>query len=151
MNLIIFAGLVAATLAAAASTLAFPLVARIAMAIRAMDYPGGRRVHSEAIPLFRKQRSGIAIHRKLYPGLDADGAVHAENAGAEKHLVAPAAGQRTPLPLQGPRSLPGEFPEDAPVPARVIGPPGERPVAVYRRLGQQVRKAIAVRFRGVSS
>ena len=57
MNLIIFAGLAAATVAAAASTLAFPLVVRIAMAIRAMDYPGGRRVHSEAIP----RLGGIAI------------------------------------------------------------------------------------------
>src|SRR5437867_10270934 len=50
MNLIVFAGLAAATVAAVASTIAFPLVVRIAMAIRSMDYPGGRRVHSQAIP-----------------------------------------------------------------------------------------------------
>jgi len=57
MTLIIFAGVFAAVLAAEAATLVFPMVVRLASATRAMDYPGGRRLHGEAIP----RLGGIAI------------------------------------------------------------------------------------------
>src|SRR5262249_41200660 len=41
----------------ATATFAFPFVSRIAVAIRAVDYPGSRRVQTEAIP----RLGGIAI------------------------------------------------------------------------------------------
>ena len=44
-------------MAAATASLVFPLVNRVAMAVRAMDYPGGRRLQREAIP----RMGGIAI------------------------------------------------------------------------------------------
>ena len=43
--------------AAVTASLVFPLVNRIAMAVRAVDYPGGRRLQREAIP----RMGGIAI------------------------------------------------------------------------------------------
>src|SRR2546427_3499877 len=64
MSLIILAGLLAAILAAETATLAFPVVNRIAMAIRAMDYPGGRRFQKEAIP----RLGGIAIAAAIAGG-----------------------------------------------------------------------------------
>src|SRR2546428_10269027 len=57
MDLILLAGFLAAILAAETATLAFPVVKRIAMAIRAVDYPGGRRSQKEAIP----RLGGVAI------------------------------------------------------------------------------------------
>ena len=51
--------LLAATAALVSVIVAGPLVARIATAVRAMDYPGGRRVQREAIP--RMGGSAIAI------------------------------------------------------------------------------------------
>src|SRR2546422_7197751 len=57
MDLILLAGFLAAILAAETATLAFPVVTRIAMAIRAVDYPGGRRSQKEAIP----RLGGVAI------------------------------------------------------------------------------------------
>ena len=57
MDLILLAGFLAAILAAETATLTFPVVTRIAMAIRAVDYPGGRRSQKEAIP----RLGGVAI------------------------------------------------------------------------------------------
>src|SRR3989475_1999221 len=64
MDLIFLAGLLAAILAAETATLAFPVVNRIAMAIRAVDYPGGRRSQTEAIP----RLGGIAIAAAIAAG-----------------------------------------------------------------------------------
>ena len=49
--------LLGALVAGATASLVFPLVNRIAMAVRAVDYPGGRRLQREAIP----RMGGIAI------------------------------------------------------------------------------------------
>jgi len=49
--------LLGALAAAVTASLVFPLVNRIAMAVRAVDYPGGRRLQREAIP----RMGGIAI------------------------------------------------------------------------------------------
>src|SRR6059036_3589455 len=49
--------LLGAIAAAVTASLVFPLVNRIAMAVRAVDYPGGRRLQREAIP----RMGGIAI------------------------------------------------------------------------------------------
>jgi UDP-GlcNAc:undecaprenyl-phosphate GlcNAc-1-phosphate transferase len=49
--------LLGALAAAATASLVFPLVNRIAMAVRAVDYPGGRRLQREAVP----RMGGIAI------------------------------------------------------------------------------------------
>jgi UDP-GlcNAc:undecaprenyl-phosphate GlcNAc-1-phosphate transferase len=57
VTLILFAGVLAAVLAAQAATLVFPLVVRLSMAIRAVDYPGGRRAQSSPIP----RLGGVAI------------------------------------------------------------------------------------------
>ncbi|PYS50267.1 MAG: hypothetical protein DMG13_21440, partial [Acidobacteria bacterium] len=64
MLFILFTGLLSAILAVEAATLAFPFVTRIAMAIRAMDYPGGRRSHMQAIP----RLGGIAIAAGIAAG-----------------------------------------------------------------------------------
>src|SRR5437773_333694 len=64
MSLIILTGLLAAIFAAEAATLAFPLVSRIAMAIRAVDYPGGRRSQKDAVP----RLGGIAIAAGIAAG-----------------------------------------------------------------------------------
>src|SRR2546425_4412011 len=64
MDLILLAGFLAAILAAETATLAFPVVNRIAMAIRAVDYPGGRRSQTEAIP----RLGGIAIAAAIAAG-----------------------------------------------------------------------------------
>ena len=64
MDLILLAGLLAAILAAETATLAFPVVTRIAMAIRAVDYPGGRRSQKEAIP----RLGGVAIAMAIAAG-----------------------------------------------------------------------------------
>src|SRR2546427_6192071 len=64
MDLIFLASLLAAILAAEAATLAFPVVNRIAMAIRAVDYPGGRRSQKEAIP----RLGGVAIVMAIAAG-----------------------------------------------------------------------------------
>ena len=57
MNELFLAGLVGGLAAAVTASLIFPLVNRIAMAVRAVDYPGGRRLQREAIP----RMGGIAI------------------------------------------------------------------------------------------
>src|SRR5437867_6177366 len=62
--MIFLAGLLATILAAETATLAFPVVNRIAMAIRAVDYPGGRRSQTEAIP----RLGGIAIAAAIAAG-----------------------------------------------------------------------------------
>src|SRR5205809_7719486 len=64
MSFILLSGLVAALLAAEMTTLAFPFVVRIAKAIRAMDYPGGRRSQKDAIP----RLGGIAIAAGIAAG-----------------------------------------------------------------------------------
>src|SRR3989442_9358635 len=64
MSFILLSGLVAALLAAEMTTLAFPFVVRIAKAIRAMDYPGGRRSQENAIP----RLGGIAIAAGIAAG-----------------------------------------------------------------------------------
>ena len=57
MILILLAGLLAAIVAAETATLAFPFVTRVALAIRALGYPGGRRSQKEAIP----RLGGVAL------------------------------------------------------------------------------------------
>src|SRR6059036_1807816 len=64
MSFILLSGLVAALLAAEMTTVAFPFVVRIAKAIRAMDYPGGRRSQKDAIP----RLGGIAIAAGIAAG-----------------------------------------------------------------------------------
>src|SRR3989442_15175518 len=64
MSFILLSGLVAALLAAEMTTVAFPFVVRIAKAIRAMDYPGGRRSQKDAIP----RLGGIAIAAGIWAG-----------------------------------------------------------------------------------
>src|SRR5436309_7297857 len=64
MSFILLSGLVAALLAAEMTTVAFPFVVRIAKAIRAMDYPGGRRSQKDAIP----RLGGIAIAAAIAAG-----------------------------------------------------------------------------------
>ena len=56
--------LLAALAAAVTASLVFPLVNRIAMAVRAVDYPGGRRLQREAIP----RMGGIAIAAGIAAG-----------------------------------------------------------------------------------
>ena len=56
MTSLFLAGLVA-VIAGAMATRAIPIVARLAMAVRAVDYPGTRRVQEEAIPRI----GGLAI------------------------------------------------------------------------------------------
>ncbi len=57
MNPLFFAGLFAAIVALIMAVLTVPLVTRVATAFRAVDYPGGRRLHGAAIP----RMGGIAI------------------------------------------------------------------------------------------
>src|SRR5881397_972929 len=57
MNELFLAGVAGALVAAATASLVFPLVNRVAMAVRAIDYAGGRRLQREAIPRI----GGIAI------------------------------------------------------------------------------------------
>src|SRR5437773_5943381 len=57
--------LLGALAAAVTVSLVFPLVTRIAMAIRAVDYPGGRRLQREAIPRI----GGIAIAAGITAGV----------------------------------------------------------------------------------
>jgi UDP-GlcNAc:undecaprenyl-phosphate/decaprenyl-phosphate GlcNAc-1-phosphate transferase len=64
MTALLFAGITGALFAGAVASLAFPLVARIAMSVRAVDYPGGRRSHDEAIP----RMGGIAIGAGIASG-----------------------------------------------------------------------------------
>src|SRR2546422_3728896 len=64
MSELFLAGLVGALLAAETTSLAFPLVNRVAMAVRAVDYPGGRRLQREAIP----RMGGIAIAAGIAAG-----------------------------------------------------------------------------------
>src|SRR5437867_4505945 len=64
MNELFLAGVVGALVAAATASLAFPLVNRLAMAVRAVDYPGGRRLQREAIP----RMGGIAIAAGIAAG-----------------------------------------------------------------------------------
>src|SRR5947199_10836664 len=64
MSFILLSGLVAALLAAEMTTVAFPFVVRIAKAIRAMDYPGGRRSQENAIP----RLGGIGIAAGIAAG-----------------------------------------------------------------------------------
>ena len=56
--------LLGALAAAVTASLVFPLVNRIAMAVRAVDYPGGRRLQREAIP----RMGGIAIAAGIATG-----------------------------------------------------------------------------------
>src|SRR5438105_307262 len=63
-NPLLLSGLLGGVVAAAIAILAFPWVARIAMAVRAVDYPGGRRSHHEAIP----RMGGIAIAAGIAAG-----------------------------------------------------------------------------------
>src|SRR5438093_10373311 len=64
MTELFLAGLVGALLAAGTASLAFPLVNRIAMAVRAVDYPGGRGWQREPIP----RCGGLAIAAGLAAG-----------------------------------------------------------------------------------
>ena len=64
MSELFLAGLVGALLAAETTSLAFPLVNRVAMAVRAVDYPGGRRLQREAIP----RMGGIAVAAGIAAG-----------------------------------------------------------------------------------
>jgi UDP-GlcNAc:undecaprenyl-phosphate GlcNAc-1-phosphate transferase len=64
MTPIHISGLVAAILAAGVAILAFPAVVRIAMAVRAVDYPGGRRLQETATP----RMGGIAIAAGIFAG-----------------------------------------------------------------------------------
>src|SRR5438093_6197123 len=64
MNELFLAGVAGALVAAATASLVFPLVNRVAMAVRAMDYPGGRRLQREAIP----RMGGIAITAGIAAG-----------------------------------------------------------------------------------
>ena len=61
---LLLASLIGALAAAATASLVFPLVNRIAMAVRALDYPGGRRVQREAVPRI----GGIAIAAGIAAG-----------------------------------------------------------------------------------
>src|SRR5205809_7547902 len=56
--------LLGALAAAVTASLVFPLVNRIAMAVRAVDYPRGRRLQREAIP----RMGGIAIAMDIDAG-----------------------------------------------------------------------------------
>src|SRR2546425_6746784 len=64
MSELFLAGVVGALVAAETASLVFPLVNRIAMAVRAVDYPGGRRLQREAIP----RMGGIAIAAGIAAG-----------------------------------------------------------------------------------
>src|SRR3989442_13931225 len=64
MSELFLAGLLGALVAGATASLVFPLVNRIAMAVRAVDYPGGRRLQREAIP----RMGGIAIAAGIATG-----------------------------------------------------------------------------------
>ena len=64
MILLIVAGILGALLAGTVASLAFPFVSRIAMSVRAVDYPGGRRSQDEAIP----RMGGIAIAAGIAAG-----------------------------------------------------------------------------------
>ena len=64
MSELFLAGLVGALVAAETASLVFPLVNRVAMAVRAVDYPGGRRLQREAIP----RMGGIAIAAGIVAG-----------------------------------------------------------------------------------
>jgi UDP-GlcNAc:undecaprenyl-phosphate GlcNAc-1-phosphate transferase len=64
MNLIYITAIASALLAAATAILTFPLVARIALAVRAVDYPGGRRSHTTAVP----RMGGISISAGIAVG-----------------------------------------------------------------------------------
>jgi UDP-GlcNAc:undecaprenyl-phosphate GlcNAc-1-phosphate transferase len=71
MNPLFLAGALAALVAALTSTAAFPVVTRIAVAIRAVDYPGGRRRQKEAIP----RMGGFAIAIGIAAGVVLPGLV----------------------------------------------------------------------------
>src|SRR6266516_4595341 len=64
MSPLFFAGLLAALIALLTAILACPLVTRLAMAIRAVDYPGGRRSQKEAVP----RMGGVAIAAGIAAG-----------------------------------------------------------------------------------
>jgi UDP-GlcNAc:undecaprenyl-phosphate GlcNAc-1-phosphate transferase len=57
MNEFVLAAFVAAIVGGLTASLAVPVIARVAMAVRAVDYPGGRRFQGVAIP----RMGGIAI------------------------------------------------------------------------------------------
>src|SRR5437867_1215883 len=64
MTLIFLAALIGGLVAAVTASMAAPVVTRIAMAVRAMDYPGGRRLQSQAVP----RMGGIAIAAGITAG-----------------------------------------------------------------------------------
>ena len=64
MNPLLLSGLLGATIAGLTVIMAFPWVVRIALAVRSVDYPGGRRSHKEAIP----RMGGIAIGAGIAAG-----------------------------------------------------------------------------------
>jgi len=69
MTLLFFVSFLGALVAVLTAGAAVPFVTRIAMAIRAMDYPGGRRLQGEAIP----RMGGIAIASGIVVGASVSG------------------------------------------------------------------------------
>lgn len=63
----ILAGVLAALIAGVVTSLLVPFVARVALALRAVDYPGGRRFHGAAVP----RLGGLAIGAGLACGAGA--------------------------------------------------------------------------------
>jgi len=105
------------------------------------------KVNREPVVFPRIKRTGIAIDRKLYSCFDSNCPVHSEHAGTEEHLFCSAARNFKILPLQRAGSFAGEFSENAPIPAGVIGAPSKWAVTVDGGVGKQVRAAVAFRFR----
>ena len=54
---LVIAALLAAIVPAVTASIAVPVISRVAMAVPAVDYPGGRRFHGAAVP----RMGGIAI------------------------------------------------------------------------------------------
>ncbi len=105
------------------------------------------KVERKPVAFLRVQRTSIAIDRKLHPGFNSDGAVHPEQAGAEEHLLRPTAQHLEVLALKRAGSFAGELPENSPIPSRVIGAPGKRPVTVNGAVSEQIGAAVTLRFR----
>src|SRR5689334_18469472 len=92
-----------------------------------------RKIDREPVTLSWVQRTGVAVNRKLNAGLNTDRSIHAQQARSEKKLLCASARHFDALPLQQARPLTRELCKNTPIPARVIGAPRERTIAVHRR------------------
>src|SRR6266481_1405977 len=94
-------------------------------------------VNGYAHTLARVNAPNVLIDRKLHAAGDGVVLVDAERCRADENLIAPTARDTASRTFQEPRSLPGAFAKDAPVPAVILAP-GLGPIGVCQAVEQQV-------------